>query len=142
MNKMKYLICSGLILLLSVNGFALKFDLNKLTSPVLFWGNETTAYRDPAVLLHDGTFYLFFTLVETEPDDKIYSYTAISMSSDLVRWTDPEKLTEKNQNLDFSSPGIFFILRMNGFCACRLIPVRITQPIRHPGMPMLERGCT
>jgi len=104
-DKIKLLICSSFIFLLSIKGFAVKFDLDKLTSPVLFQGNETTAYRDPAVLFHDGTFYLFFTLVETEPDGKIYSYTATSLSSDLIHWTTPKKLTEKSQNLDFSSPG-------------------------------------
>ena len=94
-----------LILFLSVKGFAVKFNLNKLTSPILLHGDETTAYRDPAVLFHNGTFYLFFTLVETESDSKIYSYTASSISSDLIHWSKPKKLTEKNQNLDFSSPG-------------------------------------
>ena len=103
--KIKWLICSVFIFLITTKGFAVKFDLDKLTSPILFQGNETTAFRDPAVLYHDGKFFLFFTLVETEPDGKIYSYTASSISTDLIHWTKPKKLTEKNQNLDFSSPG-------------------------------------
>lgn len=107
----KWLICSVFIFLISVKGYAGKFDLNKLSSPILFQGNETTAFRDPAILYHNGTFHLFFTLVETEADSKIYSYTAFSISSDLIHWTKPKKLTEKNQNLDFSSPGN--IIRFN-----------------------------
>jgi hypothetical protein len=80
-------------------------DLKKLKSPVLFAGNETTAYRDPAILFQDGTFYLFFSLMEIELDGRIYSYVASSKSTDLVNWTSPRKLTVKDQNLDFSSPG-------------------------------------
>ena len=57
--------------------------LKALKSPVLFQGNATTAYRDPAVLVHEQTFYLFFTLVEIEGDGKVFSYTATSQSRDL-----------------------------------------------------------
>src|SRR5664279_3753449 len=79
--------------------------LNKLKSPILFRGNANTAYRDPAVLYQNGTFYLFFTLVEIEPDSLVYMYMATSRSNDLVHWATPRKLTAKDQNLDFSSPG-------------------------------------
>lgn len=103
--RLKLLNFSVFVLLVSGNGFAKKYDLNKLSSPILFKGNETTAFRDPAVLCHNEKFYLFFTLVETEPDGKIYSYVALSVSKDLIQWTTPRKLTEKNQDLDFSSPG-------------------------------------
>ena len=103
--RLKSLIFTVFILLVCGNGVAKKLDFNKLPSPILFRGNETTAFRDPAVLYHNKKFYLFFTLVETEPDGKIYSYVASSVSKDLIHWTTPQKLTEKNQNLDFSSPG-------------------------------------
>lgn len=79
--------------------------LNNMCSPLLFCGDEHTAYRDPAILYHDGTFFLFFTLTEIEPDGRIYKYTATSKSADLVHWSNPKKLTIKDQNLDFSSPG-------------------------------------
>ena len=85
--------------------YAQDIALEKLKSPVIFQGNETKAYRDPAVLFHDGTFYLFFTLMEIEPDGRIFSYTASSKSSDLMNWTAPRKLTVKDQNLNYSSPG-------------------------------------
>jgi len=55
-------------------------------SPIIFKGDDTTAYRDPAVLYHNNVFYLFFTLVKTE-DGKIYSYTAESHSfEELESW--------------------------------------------------------
>jgi hypothetical protein len=43
--------------------------------------------------------------MEIELDGRIYSYVASSKSTDLVNWTSPRKLTVKDQNLDFSSPG-------------------------------------
>lgn len=41
------------------------FDLNSVPSPIILKGNDSTAYRDPAVLYHDGTFYLFCTVIKT-----------------------------------------------------------------------------
>ena len=79
--------------------------LEQLASPVVLEGDNTTAYRDPAALYHDGTFYLFYTFVKTEKDGKIYLYTAMSKSSDLKTWSQPKKITPKGQKLNFSSPG-------------------------------------
>lgn len=76
-----------------------------LNSPVLFEGDSVTAYRDPAVLYDRGTFYLFFTLVEIEPDSMIYSYTAMSTSKNLRDWSTIRKITPKDQLLNYSSPG-------------------------------------
>lgn len=80
-------------------------SLTNISSPILFQGDDHTAYRDPAVLYHNHVFHLFFTLVEIEPDGNIYSYVAYSNSKDLVYWNKVVKLTEKNQNLNYSSPG-------------------------------------
>lgn len=79
--------------------------LSQLKSPVIFRGNDTIAFRDPAVLFLDGVFYLFFTLVETESNGKIFSYTAASHSSDLINWSSPKKITTRDQNLNYCSPG-------------------------------------
>lgn len=70
----------------------------------MFKGNEQIAYRDPAVLYDQGTFYLFFTYVTTEAG-KVYSYTATRRSRDLKNWSPVQIITPKNQDLDFSSPG-------------------------------------
>ncbi|MCY7350181.1 MAG: hypothetical protein LH606_05885 [Cytophagaceae bacterium] len=76
-----------------------------MQSPILFRGNERTAYRDPAVLFYRNTLYMFFTLVRVEDDGKVYSYTAMSQSKDLRRWSPVRILTPRDQRLDFSSPG-------------------------------------
>ncbi len=78
--------------------------LKNINSPVLFKGDEKTAYRDPAVLFHNDQFFLFFTLVKTI-NEEIYSFTATSKSFDLVNWSPINILTPKDQNLNFSSPG-------------------------------------
>lgn len=81
-----------------------KVDLSKLKSPIIFKGDDNTAYRDPAILYHDGRFYLYFTLSRVE-NDSVFQYTAQSRSRDLVNWTPYEIITPRDQNLDFCSPG-------------------------------------
>lgn len=79
-------------------------DLNAIRDVRIFCGNDTLAYRDPAVCYHDGTFYLFYSMMRIE-NDSIFSYVAESESRDLMAWTAPRILTPRNQQLDFSSPG-------------------------------------
>ncbi|MBK8506027.1 MAG: hypothetical protein IPL46_29830 [Saprospiraceae bacterium] len=78
--------------------------LTSLESPIIFKGDDTTAYRDPAILFHENTFFLFFTLVKTE-NGRIYSYTATSQSSDLLQWSPVKIITERDQALNYCSPG-------------------------------------
>jgi hypothetical protein len=78
--------------------------LTALKSPIVFKGDDKTAYRDPAVLYHDNKLYLFFTLIWTEAG-KVYSYTAMSHSSDLKNWSPVKIITPRDQSLDFCSPG-------------------------------------
>ena len=99
------LIWMALFVLIGQKGETQNIRLEKLHSPVILSGNDTMAYRDPAVLYHNGTFYLFFTLTQIEPDGRIYSYTATSKSNDLTHWSVPLKITVKDQKLGFSSPG-------------------------------------
>ena len=79
--------------------------LARLRSPVLFEGDATTAYRDPAALYHDGWFYLYFTLVRKEADGIAYSYVAWRRSRDLQRWSETVAMTPRDKALDFGSPG-------------------------------------
>jgi len=79
--------------------------LHELASPILLKGNDRIGYRDPTAVYDEGVFHLFFTLVETEEDGQIYMYTACSRSSDLLHWSAPQKLTSRDQHLNYSSPG-------------------------------------
>ncbi len=92
-------------------------DLKQLASPILLQGDAHTAYRDPAVFFHDGRFYLYFTLVETEPDGRVFLYLAMTTTTDLLTFTPVRKLSVRDQALNFSSPGN--IIRFGGrFCLC------------------------
>lgn len=102
MHKLMIILFSLLSLSCTLNP---NIELSKLSTPILFQGNDHTAYRDPAILYHDDTFHLFFTLVEIEADSMIYSYTAHSKSSNLIDWTVPQKISPKDQSLNYSSPG-------------------------------------
>ncbi|MDR1962613.1 MAG: hypothetical protein LBQ50_02410 [Planctomycetaceae bacterium] len=80
-------------------------DFGKLSSPILLRGDEKTAYRDPAVTYHNGTFYLFCTKVSVEENNDIFAYTVQCTSKDLQHWTEPKTITPRDQNLNYSSPG-------------------------------------
>ena len=74
-------------------------------SPILLKGDATTAYRDPAVVFHDGVFRMFYTLMRREQDGLMYWYLGVSKSTNLTDWTEPKILSPKDQALNFSSPG-------------------------------------
>jgi hypothetical protein len=80
-------------------------DLAGFDSPIVLQGDENTAYRDATAVFHEGVFYLYVTMVRTEEENRIYSYTALSQSSNLRDWSKPVILTPKGQRLNYSSPG-------------------------------------
>lgn len=80
-------------------------DLSKLRSAVLFEGDAQTAYRDPAVCYHDGTFHLYMTVSSVDPDGLIYWQVASSRSMDLLHWTPPRRFSPRDRTQNFSSPG-------------------------------------
>lgn len=102
MSKAIYLLL--LIILLTLSSCNRSPYLEQLDSPIVFKGDDKTAYRDPAILVYQNTLYMFFTLVRTE-NDSIFSYTAMSSSSNLKDWTPVNILTPRDQNLNFCSPG-------------------------------------
>lgn len=79
--------------------------LDGIKTSRLIPGDGTRAFRDPAVIYRDGVFRLYCTYVETEADGGIWMYTVLMRSTDLVRWSAPEKLTPRDRSLNFSSPG-------------------------------------
>ena len=85
-------------------------DLSKLESPVVFRGDSLTAYRDPAVLFHDGRFYLFFSKSEIV-GDSVYCYLVQSESNDLRNWTEPRRIVPNLQSKNYSGSGNIFRYR-------------------------------
>ncbi len=102
---MKSTLIAIVILLFSHIVNAQNFDFNRMKSPILFEGDYKFAYRDPAVVYHDNVFHLFFTLVERSTDGGMYLFVAHSESDDLIHWSFPQKLTPRDRNLNYSSPG-------------------------------------
>ena len=84
---------------------AQEIRLEDLDSPILLQGDKNTGYRDPTAVYHDGVFYLYATVIRTEEENRIYSYTALTRSSNLRDWSQPVDLTPKGQKLNYSSPG-------------------------------------
>jgi beta-xylosidase len=128
---MKITIPFLLSLLLWVNGNGQSL-LKGLKSPVLIKGNDSTAYRDPAITLHEGMFYMFFTLVEIEKDGKVFSYTATSTSKDLKKWTSPIKITPRDQTLNYCSPGNVMRIGNEWILCLQTYP----RPDHHIGQPV------
>ena len=101
-------LCGVLAACLSVGGVLERVeavDFAKIKSPVIFRGDDKFAFRDPAVVYHDGRFHLFFTLSENAADGGYFNYLAQSRSTDLVHWTWPRILTPRDRTKNFSSPG-------------------------------------
>lgn len=86
--------------------------LHALSSPVIFSGDATTAFRDPAAIYSNGWFYLYFTLTRIEPGHIAFEYVAWSKSQDLKHWTSPVVFTPRDRRLNYSSPGD--IVRFDG----------------------------
>ncbi len=82
---------------------SIRFD--EYRSPVLFWGDAETAYRDPAAIYHNGWFHLYFTYVKRESNGITYSRVAWSKSRDLLRWTKVRPFTPEDMALNYGSPG-------------------------------------
>lgn len=71
---------------------------------LIFTGNETTAYRDPACYFYDGCYYLFFTISKKQ-NGYMYNHIALSTSEDLFHWTEPKLLTQTDNLKNYCSPG-------------------------------------
>ncbi len=133
MNKLVFLLSLSI-----VPGWAQPTDflLKRLTSPILLKGTETIAYRDPLLARVDRRFLLFYSYVVTDPDEKVYWYTAWSASTDLQHWSAPHVFTPKSQNLNYSSPGSLNRTGREWVLALQTIPmngVRMTDPkVKYP----------
>lgn len=78
---------------------------DRVTGPVFLPGSEDIANRDPAGHFHDGLFRVFHTRVQREGSREFYAYTAVTVSRDLIDWSEPRILTPRNPRLNYSSPG-------------------------------------
>jgi hypothetical protein len=110
--------------------------LKAIASPIVLKGDATTAYRDPLLVWANGRFLLFYSYVKTEPDERVYWYTAWSESHDLKHWSAAHVFTPKSQNLNYSSPGSLEQIGREWVLTLQTIPmngVRMTdEKVRWP----------
>lgn len=110
----------------------------EMTNPFL-QGDEDTAFRDPTVLYHDGTFYLYYSLVRREENDRFYWYLGLSTSQDFVSWTTPQILTPKSFDLNYSSPGNVFSHNGRWYITIQTLPT--PEKFReNPGVVFPSKG--
>ena len=83
----------------------MKKILQTLKSSHIIKGDSNHAYRDPAVIYKNGTFYMYFTYVETEEDGSVYMYVGFTKTTDLAKFSPIKKLTVRDKKYNFSSPG-------------------------------------
>jgi len=88
-----------------------RIDPAALRSPILLKGDAVTAYRDPTAIYHDGVFHLYFTVCRMEAEGAFW-YLGHCRSRDLATWSNVERLTVRDRNLNFSSPGN--VIRLGG----------------------------
>ena len=84
-----------------------KMNLAKIKGPVVLAQTEKRGYRDPAAFYHEGTCYLYFTMVEQEGTEQYFTI-GLSKSRDFIHWSEPVSLTERAKEKEYSSPGNLF----------------------------------
>ena len=82
-----------------------RVDLQAVPGPILLAGNEHTAYRDPLLHYHDGTFRLFCSVVEARPDGNDRFHVGVTDSRDLRSWSPLRPATDPDDPRNFCGPG-------------------------------------
>ena len=80
-------------------------DFKAIPEVRILKGEDDRSLRDVAAIYHEGVFHLYLTLTEHDARGNVFWFTAQTESRDLVHWKELEKITPKDQNLNFSSPG-------------------------------------
>ena len=81
--------------------------LTSLTDPRILKGDAHSAFRNPLIFKEEDNYYLFFSCIFEEEDHLLYWYLGFCKSKDLVHWSEPKMITNKN-NRYYSSPGNVF----------------------------------
>ena len=141
----RYILTAACVPLLLVGKMApaedkTRIDLAAMVSPMLLAGDATTAYRDPAAIYHDGTFYLYITIGKIEPDKSVHWYTAWAKSQGLTHWTDPKVCTPRDQTKNFAGPGCVVRGGENWALCLQTYPTPSRRGYGDPHGPHLDRA--
>jgi hypothetical protein len=80
-------------------------DFEAIPSPIMLRGNAEQAYRDPCGHYHDGVFRVWHSNIRGPADSSWCAATAVTESRDLITWSEPRDVTERDRTLNYSSPG-------------------------------------
>lgn len=72
--------------------------------PIIFRGDDKFAYRDPTCYYFGGLYHLFFTVSEKD-GGYMYNRVGHSVSEDLLHFSEPRLITEKDRSKNYCSPG-------------------------------------
>lgn len=81
--------------------------LKNIKTPLILKQTERLGFRDPAAYYHEGTMYLYFTMVHQEEREQYFTI-GMCKSTDLIHWSEPVSLTLKDKAKEYSSPGNLF----------------------------------
>ena len=82
-------------------------NLRNVKTPLILKQTENLGFRDPAAYYHEGTMYLYFTMVHQEEKEQYFTI-GMCKSRDLIHWSKPVSLTPKDKSKEYSSPGNLF----------------------------------
>ena len=100
-------------------------DWDTIPHPVFLWGNRHVARRDPAGHYHEGVFRVFYSHVRREPGERYYCQLAVTKSTDLVTWTEPELIYARATSISTTPvPATSFATATNGCSVRKRIPAR------------------
>ena len=80
-------------------------DFAAIPSPIILRGNTQRAYRDPCGHYHGGVFRVWHSNIRGRADSAWCAATAVTESRDLITWSEPHDVTERDRALNYSSPG-------------------------------------
>ena len=76
---------------------------SKIKNPLIQQGSHKIAYCDPSIHFHDNVFRVFFSKVELLTSQEIIIQLAVTESTDLLNWSSPQILSNKNHPM--TNPG-------------------------------------
>ena len=104
-------------------------DWDAIPHPVFVWGNRHVAHRDPAGHYHEGVFRVFYSHVRREPGERYYCQLAVTKSTDLVTWAEPEPFTPEDLNLNYCGPGNIIRYGDQWLLCAATYPPSVDEPV-------------
>lgn len=80
-------------------------DFCHLPSSRILPCTDTLGFRDPTAFYKDGKIYVFYSYVDLGDDGWTYFRLGLSVTEDLIHFSEPVLLTPRDRSKNYSSPG-------------------------------------